>query len=285
MHMTGVESGEQAHVLFGYDGTAEDDTALSWAIEEARLRGLDLVMCHCWHWPYPEGHEDPHGETVMRRAGWNLLERGRRRARELGAPGAVRGRLVRGPARDALLSESREAELVVVGAPERLAEGAGVLELAAGATRPVVVVKDGLGPRRVVAGADGTTWCDPALGFAAAEAALRRWELRVVYACWEPAAVDADELALFHDRELLEKTRAAELEAAVAPWRERYPRLDIRVSLLLERPMEALFHAADDAGLLVLGDRGAGIAPLGSTSTAVLRHARRAVAIVPARPD
>ncbi|GAA4396395.1 universal stress protein [Actinomadura verrucosospora] len=285
MHMTGVESGEQAHVLFGYDGTAENDTALSWAIEEARLRDLDLVMCHCWHWPYPEGHEDPHGEAVMRRAGWNLLERGRRRARELGAPGTVRGRLVRGPARGALLSESRDAELVVVAAPERLDEGAGVLELAAGATRPVVVVKDGVGPRRVVAGADGTTWCDPALGFAAAEAALRRWELRVVYACWEPAAVDADELALFHDRELLEKTRAAELEAAVAPWRERYPRLDIRVSLLLERPMEALFDAADDAGLLVLGDRGAGIAPLGSTSTAVLRHARRAVAIVPARPD
>ncbi|GGQ43600.1 nucleotide-binding universal stress UspA family protein [Actinomadura coerulea] len=283
--MTGAESGEQAHVLFGYDGTAENDTALRWAIEEARLRGLDLVMCHCWHWPYPEGHEDPRGETVMRRAGWNLLERGRRRARELGATGAVRGRLVRGPARDALLRESGGAELMVVGAPERLAEGAGVLELAAGADRPVVVVKDGMGPRRVVAGADGSTWCDPALGFAAAEAALRRWELRVVYACWEPAAVDADELALFHDRELLEKTRAAELEAAVAPWRERYPTLDIRVSLLLERPLEALFDAADDAGLLVLGDRGGGIAALGSTSTAVLRHARRAVAIVPARPD
>ncbi|MEV3927006.1 universal stress protein [Actinomadura coerulea] len=283
--MTGAESGEQVHVLFGYDGTAENDTALRWAIEEARLRGLDLVVCHCWHWPYPEGHEDPHGETVMRRAGWNLLERGRRRARELGATGAVHGRLVRGPARDALLRESGGAELMVVGAPERLAEGAGVLELAAGATRPVVVVKDGMGPRRVVAGADGSTWCDPALGFAAAEAALRRWELRVVYACWEPAAVDADELALFHDRELLEKTRAAELEAAVAPWRKRYPTLDIRVSLLLERPLEALFDAADDAGLLVLGDRGGGIAALGSTSTAVLRHARRAVAIVPARPD
>ncbi|SNS69853.1 universal stress protein [Actinomadura mexicana] len=282
--MKGVESDEQGHVLFGYDGTAENDTALHWAIEEARLRDLGLVMCHCWHWPYPEGHEDPSGEATMRRVGENLLERGTRRARELGATGAVRGRLVRGPARGALLRESGEAELMVVGAPERLDEGAEVLELAAGASRPVIVVKDGTGPRRVVAGADGTTWCDPALGFAAAEAALRRWELRVLYACWEPAAVDAEELALFHDRELLEKTRAAELEAAVAPWRRRYPDLDIRVSLLLERPLEALYGAADDAGLLVLGDRGAGIAPLGSTSTAVLRHARRAVAIVPARP-
>ncbi|MGI5200823.1 universal stress protein [Spirillospora sp. CA-108201] len=283
--MEGARSDEQAHVLFGYDGTAENDTATRWAIEEARLRGLDLVMCHCWHWPYPGGHEDPSAEAVMRRAGENLLQRGVRRARELGAAGAVRGRLVRGPARDALPREAREAELTVVGAPERLDEGAGVLDLAAGAYHPVVVVKDGTGPGRVVAGADGTTWCDPALGFAAAEAALRRWELRVVYACWEPAAVDADELALFHDRELLEKTRAAELEAAVAPWRERYPDLDIQVSLLLERPLEALFDAADDAGLLVLGDRGGGLASLGSTSTAVLRHARRAVAIVPARPD
>ncbi|MEU4825394.1 universal stress protein [Actinomadura sp. NPDC023710] len=283
--MKGVENDEQGHVLFGYDGTAENDTALRWAIEEARLRGLDLVMCHCWHWPYPEEYEDPHGEAVMRRVGENLLECGTRRARELGATGAVRGRLVRGPARGALLRESREAQLSVIGAPGRLDEGAGVLELAAGASRPVIVVKDGTGPRRVVAGADGTTWCDPALGFAAAEAALRGWELRVVYACWEPAAVDAEELGLFHDRELLEKTRAAELEAAVAPWRRRYPGLDIRVSLLLEPPLAALFDAADDAGLLVLGDRGAGIARLGSTSTAVLRHARRAVAIVPARRD
>ncbi len=283
--MEGAQRNEQAHVLFGYDGTAENDTALRWAIEEARLRGIDLVMCHCWHWPYPEGHEDPRAEAVMMRAGENLLERGKRRARELGATGTVHGRLLRGPARQALLRESREAELTVIGAPERLEEGAGVLDLAAGASRPVVVVKDGEGPRRVVAGADGSAWCDEALGFAAAEAALRGWELRVLYACWEPAAVDAAELALFHDRELLEKTRTAELEAAVAPWRERYPELDIRVSLLLEPPMRALFDAADEAGLLVLGDRGAGLAPLGSTSTAILREARRAVAIVPARHD
>jgi nucleotide-binding universal stress UspA family protein len=281
--MEGVEREGRAPVLFGYDGTAENDAALRWAIEEARLRGADLVLCHCWHWPYPEEHQDQRAEAVMMRAGKNLLERGRRRARELGATGTVRGRLVRGPARQALLRESREAELMVVGAPERLEEGAAVLELAAGASRPLVVVKDGTGPRRVVAGADGSASCDPALGFAAAEAALRRWELRVLYACWEPAAVDAAELALFHDRELLEKTRAAELEAAVGPWRERYPELDIRVSLLLERPRQALFDAADDAGLLVLGDRGAGLAPLGTTSTAILREARRAVAIVPAR--
>lgn len=82
--MEGARSDEQAHVLFGYDGTAENDTAMRWAIEEARLRGLDLVMCHCWHWPYPEGHEDPNAEAIMRRAGENLLQRGVLRARELG---------------------------------------------------------------------------------------------------------------------------------------------------------------------------------------------------------
>ncbi|WP_433461680.1 universal stress protein [Spirillospora sp. CA-128828] len=282
--MEGVERNQEGHVLFGYDGTAHNDAALRWAVEEARLRGVELVMCHCWHWPYPEEHEDRRCETIMRRRGENLLEQGTRRARELGAPGTVRRLLARGPVPEALHRASGRAEVIVVGAREQLDEGSTALELSARAGRPVVVVRDGTGPRRVVAGADGSAWCDAALGFAASEAALREWDLHVVYGAWEPGAVADHELALFNDRELLEKTRTAELEEAVGPWRERYPKVEIRVSLTLERPHEALCNAADDAGLLVLGDRSAGTGPLGSTSSEMLRSARRTVAIVPARP-
>ncbi|TDD40524.1 universal stress protein [Actinomadura sp. KC06] len=276
---------QRPHVLFGFDGTADNDAALRWAVDETGRRGLDLVMCHCWHWPYASGHVDRDAEAIRKRAGENLLEQGVRRARELGAPGAVHGRLMRGPAAEALLDASGTAEMIVIGARERPDDRATALEVPARADRPVIVVPDGGGDRRelVVAGVDGTERSEAALGFAFEEAALRDWDLHVVYGCWEPGAVIDSELALFNDRELLEKTRAAELEEAVAPWRERHPAIGMRVSLLLERPCEALRDAVEDAGLLVLGDRGTGSDPLGATSTRMLGHARCPVAIVPGR--
>ncbi|TMR07545.1 universal stress protein [Actinomadura soli] len=275
---------QRPHVLFGFDGTTENDAALRWAVDETGRRGLDLVMCHCWHWPYASGHVDRDAEAIRRRAGENLLERGVLRARELGAQD-VHGRLMRGPAAKALLRASSTAELIVIGAHERPDDGATALEVPARADRPVIVVPDGSGGRRelVVAGVDGTARCDAALGFAFEEAVLRDWDLHVVYGCWEPAVVTDSELALFNDRELLEKTRAAELEEAVAPWRERHPEIGMRVSLLLERPCEALRDAVADAGLLVLGDRGTGLDPLGATSTSMLGRASCPVAIVPGR--
>ncbi|TDC93869.1 universal stress protein [Actinomadura sp. 7K507] len=282
--MNGVERIRRPHVLFGYDGTQENDAALRWAVEEARLRDLDLVVCHCWHWPYARGHEDPDAETIMKRAGEHLLARGVRRARELGAPGTVRRRLTRGPANEALLRASGTAELIVIGPDDWPGAGATAVELPARAERPVIVVPGGRErPGKVVAGTDGTASCEPVLGFAFEEAALRGWDLHVVHGCWEPGAVSEAELALFNDRELLEKTRTAELEASVAPWRERHPEIGMTVSLLLARPGEALGEAAEDAGLLVLGDRGSGPGRLGATSSEMLRQASCPVAIVPGR--
>ncbi|CNF99153.1 UspA domain-containing protein [Mycobacterium tuberculosis] len=281
--MNGEEERRWPHVLFGYDGTADNDAALRWAVEEARLRRIGLVMCHCWHWPYPPGHTDPGIEAIMKRAGANLLDHGVRLAYELGVPGAVRTRLRRGPATEALLRGAAGAELIVVGAPGPQEPGATALELPARSPRPVIAVRGGAAPPRVVVGVDGSPRCGTALGFAAEEAALRGWELQVVHGCWEPGAVAESELALFHDRALLERTRAAELDAAVAPWRSRYPGLRIEMSPLLERPFDALRDAAQDAGLVVLGERGTGFDPLGATAAAMLRRARRTVAIVPGR--
>ncbi|NVI91710.1 universal stress protein [Actinomadura sp. BRA 177] len=180
-----------------------------------------------------------------------------------------------------MLRAAAGAELVVIGAPGRPDAGETAVELSARSPRPVVAVRGGTAPRRVVVGADGSSGCTAALDFAAEEAALRGWDLRVVHGCWEPSAVAESELALFHDRELLEKTRAAELDEAVEPLRRRHPGLRIEASPLLESPFDALRDAAADAGLVVLGDRGTGFEPLGATATAMLRRAARTVAIVP----
>jgi Universal stress protein family. len=57
------------YVLVGYDGSAEAKNALRWGVEEARLRRRPLVVCHAWHWPYPEKPIDSSlVETVRRMA-------------------------------------------------------------------------------------------------------------------------------------------------------------------------------------------------------------------------
>ncbi|TMR06837.1 universal stress protein [Actinomadura soli] len=285
--MVALPRAQRSNVLLGYDGTEENDAALCWAVEEARLRGLDLTICHCWHWPYPEGHVDPRIQAIVQRAGENLLRKGARRARDLGAPGKVHALLRREPVGDTLVCESDDAELIVVGSHERhrLPAGSTAVRLPARTHRPVVAVRRFGGPRgRVVVGVDGSEGADAALGFAIEEAALRECDLRVVYGAWEPGAVPDWELPLFTDKNRLFQVRAAKLEEAVHPWCQRYPKVPVEAALLLERPREALLRAAADVALLVVGDRGiGGVDPLllGATSSAMLHHAPCTVAIVP----
>jgi nucleotide-binding universal stress UspA family protein len=285
--MGGLDRAQRPHVLLGYDASEDNEPALRWAVEEARLRGLDLVMCHCWHWPYAAGHMDDNVEAIIERAGERLLEHGEAEARRLGAAGTIGKRLRREPVSDALVGESGEAELIVIGSHERhrLPIGSTAVQLPARARRPVLAVRRADATRGlVVAGVDGSAGGDAALGFAMEEAALREWSLQVVFGVWEPGAVKEAELPLFNDKERLARVRAAALEEAVAPWRERYPKVDLRTSVVLDRPREALLAAAEDAGLLVVGDRGiGGFDPLllGATSSAMLHHAPCTVAIVP----
>ncbi|MES9538531.1 MULTISPECIES: universal stress protein [unclassified Actinomadura] len=285
--MAALTRAQRSNVLFGYDGTKENDPALRWAVEEARLRGLDLELCYCWHWPYPSGHVDAGVEAILQRAGENMLRKGARRARDLGAQGKVRTLLRREPACETLVHESDDAELIVVGSHERhrLPEGSTAVELPARTRRPVVAVRDAGGDRGlVVAGVDASAHADAAVGFAIEEAALRDCDLRVVHGAWEPGAVPASDLTLFTDKARLYQARAAMLERTVHPWRRRYPKVHVDVSLLLEPPREVLLAAAADADLLVVGDRGTGsLDPLllGATSSAMLHHAPCSVAIVP----
>ncbi|GAA4363125.1 universal stress protein [Actinomadura verrucosospora] len=286
--MAALTRAQRSNVLFGYDGTKENDPALRWAVEEARLRGLDLMLCYCWHWPYPSGHVDAGVQAVLQRAGENLLRKGARRARDLGAQGKVRTLLRREPACDTLVYESDDAELIVVGSHERhlLPAGSTATELPARTRRPVVAVRGADGHRGlIVAGVDASEHADATVGFAIEEAALRECDLRVVHGAWEPGAVPESDLPLFADKARLFQARAAMLERLVHPWRRRYPKVHVDVSLLLERPRETLLNAADGADLLVVGDRGTGsLDPLllGATSSAMLHHAPCSVAIVPA---
>lgn len=278
---------QRPQVLLGYDASQDNDAALRWAVDEARVRGLELVLCHCWHWPYPEGYVDVDVKAILKEAGDRLLDHGAARARALGATEAPAKRLRAEPVPDALVSESFEAELIVIGSHEQhhLLAGSTALQLPARARRPVLTVRRYRAPRRVVvAGVDESAGGDAALGFAMEEAALRNWRLRAVYGIWEPGAVPEAEVPLFTDKEKLIRVRTTALERIVAPWRQRYPRVDLQLCVVPDRPRETLLRAADQADLLVVGARGSGGLDrmlLGATSSAMLHHAPCTVATVP----
>ena len=280
------------YVLAGYDGSDGAVRALRWAVEEARLRRRPLIVCHAWRWPYPEKPADEDVLRTVRLMGENVLERGVSRVHSQ-APGlTVHSRLVTGAPTACLLNEAREAEVIVLGSHGSggfpgLAAGSAALQVPAHAPCPVVIVHpfEIIRPR-VVVGVDGSPSADAALGFGFEQAALRGWELQAVYGCWElPATADAYRSSR-PDMEALKRTAGARLERAVSLWREKYPHVPAWTRLRLEEPRQALLSAAEQAGLLVVGDRGGGGLPgmrLGAVTEAMLRQASCPVAVVPSR--
>jgi nucleotide-binding universal stress UspA family protein len=277
-----------SYVLVGFDGSKESEGALHWAVREARLRRLPLRAVHAWHWPYSVDYIDHEGTAIVRRMGEHILDRAVFLARRMAPELEVAGRLAEGPAYAALMHEAHDAEVIVVGSHGRgeLPVGSTAIRLPARARRPVVVVRPaGSEAGEVVVGVDGSPGSDAALAFGFEQAALRGWRLRAVYGCWEPTAASEHDLTLFNDDEKLLRVAGARLEYAVAPWRVKYPYVEAQTVVKRQTPREAMFEAAEGAGLVVVGNRGTGgLDPLwlGATSGALLQHAPCAVAIVQA---
>jgi nucleotide-binding universal stress UspA family protein len=280
---------EGSYVLAGFDGSPAGERALRWAAEEARLRRMPLTVCHAWHWPYPVPPSGPGALETVRRMGQRVLDRGVSLAREVSPQCQVRGRLVSGPAPAALVNESKDASLALVGSHGEAGDaepfaGSAALRLPAYAHCPVVVVRNAADRSRpIVVGVDGSAASDAALAFAFEEAALRGQPVRAVCGCWEPEAIASAEMGMLTDPDELRMMAGLRLERVVSPWREKYRYVDAETSLAMRTPRHALLEAAAQAGLLVLGGRGlGGVAGLrlGAVSTAMLQQAPCSVAIV-----
>lgn len=280
--MTHVPAGS---IVVGVDGSPASDAALAWAVDEAVRRDRPLHLIHAREdegWWLRSGTYQPpeisdRHDSVL--AASVLL------AQERGPRLDVTGEAVGVMAAAALVERSGQALLVVVGGRGRdilrgVLLGSVSRQVATHAACPVVVVHDeayrwreGAG---ILVGVDGSPGSALALELAFGRADDEGLPLTAVHA----TRVDGQ-------REPADTTSDASqdlLTRALAPWREKYPRVQVRERLVRARPVDALVAGSAAARLLVVGSRGSGGFSglrLGSVGFRVLQRAHCPVAVVP----
>jgi nucleotide-binding universal stress UspA family protein len=304
-------SAQVSSVLVGFADQDSSD-ALEYAAQEAIRTSVPLRILHAhspdvfypWGYGYPLPAGDMHMvEETARNNAVSLLADAAERVRDRHPGLQVITVLAIRSAAAALVRASRGASTLVVGKRNRRGRhssmGSVSLAVAAHAACPVVVVPSSAGrlaqgaegavaptsaeraPGQVVVGLEDSPECADALGFAFAQATARDTGLTVVHAWW----VDPDVLspALISHWEAVRDTTPMGVDAALAPWKDRYPDVKVTVVIAHAEPMSALLAQAHDSELLVVGGRGRGgfaSLMLGSVSRKVLQHADCPVAVV-----
>jgi nucleotide-binding universal stress UspA family protein len=140
---------------------------------------------------------------------------------------------------------------------------------------------------RIVVGVDGSPGSIAALRWAAAEARRRQTDLRVLTAYHRQISGKTFTTGL-PAPPIADDRRADIVHTAVTHARSVAPDIEVRGVALPGYAAPVLLHAAEEAALLVVGDRrGGGLPgrPTGSVGTQVANHARSSVVVVRGRPD
>lgn len=296
-----VDAG-RSHIVVGIDGSPSARAALDWALQEARRRHAPVKIVHAWSIPVPPTALGPTvadpSDDALRQAAQVILDEAQAHAAADFPEVSVTADLVLGTPSSALLTESSDAMLVVVGSRgmgsfAELLLGATSLQVAVHAECPVVVVRvPGERPHpadpdfagRVVVGVDGSELSVQAAAAAYDQASVRGIGLTVVHT-WDTPSFDVPGAAI--DMELLltqiEEEERAVVSEALAGLTEEYPDVPVRWHMAPGSPAHVLAEASRVAELVVVGSRGRGgfaSLLLGSTSHAVLHHAQCPVLVV-----
>jgi nucleotide-binding universal stress UspA family protein len=102
-------------IVVGIDGSPTSEEALRWAMEEAKLAGAELVVLHGWHYPYPGGPRDEMRVDALAQLEASIEAVGPRTEGDV----SVHAKLIEGQAAEALIHESADADLLVVGSRGR----------------------------------------------------------------------------------------------------------------------------------------------------------------------
>ncbi|WP_326700996.1 universal stress protein [Streptomyces sp. NBC_01754] len=284
-------------ITAGLDGTDHSLAAADWAAHEAARRGTALRLVYAWVWGPGDTASvgDRDAEERMVRA---VLSDARSRVAAAHPALDVSTEVVVGDPVSVLVDEAARAQTLVLGSRgygtlAGYLVGSVSLHVLRRTARPVVMVRETqpaapapLPSGEVVVGVQGAEAAGgPVLDFAFAAAAERDVPLRAVYA-WEvpPVLIWSPGSMWVAERQGgLEPVHRQILSDALAPWREKYPRVEVAEHLGTGPASEVLLSRAEGAQLLVVGRRThePGVRRLGSVTHAALHHARCAVAVVP----
>ncbi|HEX6497477.1 MAG TPA: universal stress protein [Micromonosporaceae bacterium] len=285
-------------VVVGFDGSTGSQSALNVAVWEASRRRLPLRIVHGY---LPPVLYSPIGLTPYSAAVDAPLHTARHLVHD--AARTIRSRypdldvataVIAGSPAGVLVEESRQATLVVVGC-RGLGGFSGLLlgsvssQVATHAVSPVIVVRPEAGDVErsgpVVVGVDGSAPSMAAIEFAFDEAAARHVPVVAQYIWVTPPTGNLGPITEWHydPREAADEAERV-LAELVAGWSEKYPDVAVhRQPIHAASPAELLLESADEAGLIVVGNRGrGGFAELllGSVSRALIHHANCPVAVV-----
>ncbi|MBV8179874.1 MAG: universal stress protein [Mycobacterium sp.] len=285
-------------IIVGVDGSPVSDAAVRWAAHDAAIRGVPLTIVYVedpaaptWS-QAPVLEESPAEQVAEDRS---LVVNASKIARDAIADTTrihIDGEVLSSAIVPALVDQSKDAELIVVGSTGRGALSRSFLgSVSSGLIRhahcPVALIRDG-DPQTpdpanapVLVGIDGST-SDLATAIAFEEASLRHADLIALHAWndidmdaipgydWSPTTTKEDHL----------------LTKALAGWQERYPDVTVHKRLVQDRAARALVDASESAQLVVVGSHGSGAFAgmlLGSVSNAVVQAVHKPVIV--ARPS
>jgi nucleotide-binding universal stress UspA family protein len=238
---------EEPGIVVGVDGLAGGWSALDWAVQEALLRGAALTAVCCSVGELSDEDPDRFGNGVD---ALSVRTEAIERVRAVRPEVTVLGQACDAPASRSLVAFSRDANLVVVGAPpnpaglSRLISRSTALYVAIYSACPAAVVPARRLPGdRIVVGFADARDSTRTLGLAFGEARMHRLPLSVLIVKSTAPRAALDDM----ERKLL----AIELE----PWRDRFPDVAVEPDVLHGQPAHALPEAAAGAELLVLGRR------------------------------
>ena len=275
-----------APIVVGFDGSADSERALDWAIVAAKQRQSPLHLVAVLDYDAPESLPE-------------LVEEARQRVeKELAAaddrPGGTLVSVDQPEGDSAAFSILRRvsgARLVVLGA-----RGHGVLSgllmgsvshhISRHAECPVVVVREQHDSKasRIVLGFDDSPGSQRAAEFGFEVASLSGAPLTVIHG-WRYSSAGSAGLFVPLAPDIAEEIDAqqAAMRKALDEWRHKYPDVELSLEAIPVHPARALSDASEHAALVVIGSRGRGAFKgmlLGSVSQNVLQHAACSVAIV-----
>lgn len=278
-------------VLVGIDGSPESLAAADWAGEEAARRSLPIRLLNVWANPVSNVQFSPNPEGMRFWAEGQVREAGRRMT-ERYPHLVVEVQQIYGVPGQVLLHAADASELTVLGchghgAVAGSVRGGTALHVLARSDRPVVLVRADASSyavgKGVVLGLDLGRPCESLLSFAFGQAADRQAVLHAVHV-WSEHEVDLAAPAPDTGpaaQVLAERERG--LARALAPWRRKFPSVEVRHPVLQGPVARRLAEAGKDADLLVIGRRrlhAPAVIHLGPVAHAVLHHAARPVAVV-----